>query len=186
MTPFFFKFYMFVKLSTLLTLGNNTLLFVFRFAAYYLNWTLFWWYKIERKSINALRACVYIYIRQLSLFRGLSIWLSLLAIFQYTFLSLFQEKTDNTLKEVFSINALCAPNDHFRKIITAQNWSNKTFSTIQCYLVEVRFTVLKLVALGNQQQDHLHKGTKSWPLSVVSSERFGQHSQTEHRQIHLP
>ena len=113
---------MFVKLSTLLTLGNNTLLFVFRFAAYYLNWTLFWWYKIERKSINALRACVYIYIRQLSLFRGLSIWLSLLAIFQYTFLSLFQEKTDNTLKEVFSINALCAPNGH---LCNKDNYSPK-------------------------------------------------------------
>ena len=184
---------MFVKLSALLTLANNTLLFVFRFAAYYLNWTLFWWYKIERKSINALRACVYIYIRQLSLFRGLSIWLSLLAIFQYTFLSLFQEKTDNTLKEVFSINALCAPNGHLcnkdnysPKLIKQDLFNNSVLPTIQCYLVEVRFTVLKLVALGNQQQDHLHKGTKSWPLSVVSSERFGQHSQTEHRQIHLP
>ena len=62
-------------------------------------------------SINALRACVYIYIRQLSSFRAptlwLSIWLSLLAIFNtlfWVYFNLFHEKTDKTRKYVWYEN----------------------------------------------------------------------------------
>ena len=54
---------------------------------------------------NALRARVYIYIRQLSSFRAptlcLSIWLSLLAIFNtlfWVYANIFHEKTDKTRK----------------------------------------------------------------------------------------
>ena len=48
----------------------------------------------EALSINALRACVYIYIQQLSSFRALTLWLIDVTVatchIQYTFLSLCQ------------------------------------------------------------------------------------------------
>ena len=56
-------------------------------------------------SINALRACVYIYLRQLSSLRAPTLWFIDLTVatchFQYTFLNLCQslyEKTDKTQK----------------------------------------------------------------------------------------
>ena len=59
----------------------------------------------ETLSINALRSCVYIYIRRLSSFRSLTLWFIDLTVatchIQYTFLSLcqfFREKTDKTRK----------------------------------------------------------------------------------------
>ena len=58
----------------------------------------------EPLSINALRACVYIYIRQLSSFRAPTLWFINLTVttchIQYTFLSLCQffslENGENT------------------------------------------------------------------------------------------
>ena len=50
-------------------------------------------------SINALRACVYIYIRQLSSFRAPTLWFIDLPVatchIQYTFLSLYQFASQN-------------------------------------------------------------------------------------------
>ena len=90
--------------------------------------------KFLKLSVNALRACVYIYIpRQLSSFRaphcGLSIWLSLLAIFN-TLLSLwlllfFHEKTDIT--RLYSKSAIFVRHKNGRQwILGAQSITLRT------------------------------------------------------------
>ena len=83
-------------------------------------------------SINALRACVYIYIRQLSSFRAPTLWFIDLSVatfhIQYTFLSLCQfisqnkagEKHENTRSPPFLNDTKMAADErvswsHFHK-----------------------------------------------------------------------
>ena len=78
-------------------------------------------------SINALRACVYIYIRQLSSFRAPTLWFIDLTVatchIQYTFLSLcqfFHEKSDKTRKYSKSVIVVWYENVH-RRLLGAQS-----------------------------------------------------------------
>ena len=81
----------------------------------------------EALSTNALRACVYIYIPQLSSFRALTLWFIDLTVaiylIQYTFLSLCQfftrkrTKHDNTRSPPFSYDT---------KMAAGGYWTRKT------------------------------------------------------------
>ena len=104
-------------------------------------WFCLWFFVWLRSSlsINALRACVYIYIRQLSSFRayiGLSIWLSLLAIFNTLFwfyAKIARENRQNT--EILEVR-------HFRML---RKWSPTVVRRVKHWYWELLVVLLVLI-----------------------------------------